>query len=54
MMGDRKLINGTMVITIHEEETHVTALSWNPNQSCAGWASAGLGCGLLRIEDLAM
>ncbi|KAL2810661.1 hypothetical protein BJX63DRAFT_422888 [Aspergillus granulosus] len=54
MMGDRKLINGTMVITIHEEATHVTALSWNPNQSCAGWASAGLGCGLLRIEDLAM
>ncbi|KAL3461339.1 hypothetical protein BJX64DRAFT_165602 [Aspergillus heterothallicus] len=54
MMGDRKLINGTMVITIHEEETHVTALSWNPNQSCAGWASAGLGCGLLRVEDLAI
>ncbi|KAL2827042.1 hypothetical protein BDW59DRAFT_144586 [Aspergillus cavernicola] len=54
MMGDRKLINGTLVITIFEEETHVTALAWNPNQSCAGWASAGFGCGLLRVEDLAM
>ncbi|KAL2868296.1 transcription factor TFIIIC subunit TFC6 [Aspergillus lucknowensis] len=54
MMGDRKLINGTMVITIYEEQTHITTLSWNPNQSCAGWASAGLGCGLLRVEDLAM
>lgn len=54
MPGDLKLINGTMVVTIYEEETHVTALSWNPNQSCAGWAAAGLGCGLLRIEDLAM
>ncbi|KAL4810445.1 hypothetical protein BDV18DRAFT_57592 [Aspergillus unguis] len=54
MTGDRKMVNGTMVVTIYEEETHVTALSWNPNQSCAGWAAAGLGCGLLRIEDLAM
>ncbi|RDW86388.1 transcription factor TFIIIC subunit TFC6 [Aspergillus mulundensis] len=54
MTGDRKMVNGTMVVTIHEEGTHVTALSWNPNQSCAGWAAAGLGCGLLRIEDLAM
>ncbi|KAL4873440.1 hypothetical protein BDV12DRAFT_78168 [Aspergillus spectabilis] len=54
MTGDRKLINGTMVVTIFEEETHVTALSWNPNQSCAGWAAAGLGCGLLRVEDLAL
>lgn len=54
MTGDRKMINSTMIVTIYEEETHVTALSWNPNQSCAGWAAAGLGCGLLRIEDLAL
>ncbi|KAI9929132.1 hypothetical protein ASPWEDRAFT_169030 [Aspergillus wentii DTO 134E9] len=54
MMGDRKLINGTMMITIFEEGTHITALSWNPNQPCAGWASAGTGCGLLRVEDLAV
>ncbi|KAL4915324.1 hypothetical protein BDW62DRAFT_126132 [Aspergillus aurantiobrunneus] len=54
MTGDRKMVNATMVVTIYEEETHVTALSWNPNQSCAGWAAAGLGCGLLRVEDLAL
>ncbi|KAL4958268.1 hypothetical protein BDW69DRAFT_191071 [Aspergillus filifer] len=54
MTGDRKMVNGTMMVTIYEEETHVTALAWNPNQSCAGWAAAGLGCGLLRVEDLAL
>ncbi|KAF9889979.1 hypothetical protein FE257_006853 [Aspergillus nanangensis] len=54
MLGDRKLINGTVVVTIFEEGTHVTALSWNPNQAYAGWASAGLGCGLIRVEDLAI
>ncbi|BCS22684.1 transcription factor TFIIIC subunit TFC6 [Aspergillus puulaauensis] len=54
MTGDRKMINSTMIVTIYEEETHITALSWNPNQSCAGWAAAGLGCGLLRVEDLAL
>ncbi|GAB1194704.1 hypothetical protein APSETT444_003950 [Aspergillus pseudonomiae] len=53
MMGDRKMVNGVMTITIYEEGTHVTALSWNPNQACAGWASAGMGCGLIRVEDLA-
>lgn len=54
MLGDRKLVNGTMIITLYEEETHVTAVAWNPNQACAGWASAAVGCGLIRIEDLAM
>lgn len=38
--------------TTFEERTGVTALAWNPNQQCAGWACAGLGCGLIRIEDL--
>lgn len=54
MMGDRKLVNGTAMITIFEEGTHITALAWNPNQPCAGWASAGMGCGLVRVEDLAL
>ncbi|KAB8229944.1 transcription factor TFIIIC subunit TFC6 [Aspergillus alliaceus] len=53
MMGDRKMVNGVMMITIYDEPTHVTSLSWNPNQACAGWASAGMGCGLIRVEDLA-
>ncbi|PYH90575.1 hypothetical protein BO71DRAFT_422168 [Aspergillus ellipticus CBS 707.79] len=54
LVGDPKLVNGAAVITVFEEGTHVTALSWNPNQSCAGWAAAGLGCGLVRVEDLAL
>jgi len=54
MAGDWKMVNGTMVITIYEEETNVTSVAWNPNQVCAGWASAGMGCGLLRVEDVAL
>lgn len=53
-MGDRQLVNGIMTITIFEEGTHVTALAWNPNRSCASWASAALGCGLVRVEDVAI
>lgn len=53
-MGDRKLVNGVMIVTIFEEGTHITSVSWNPNQICAGWASAGMGCGLVRVEDLAL
>ncbi|EAW09617.1 transcription factor TFIIIC subunit TFC6 [Aspergillus clavatus NRRL 1] len=54
MVGDRKMVNGIMMLTIFDEGTHVTALAWNPNQPCAGWASAALGSGLLRVEDLAI
>ncbi|KAJ5104066.1 hypothetical protein N7532_004595 [Penicillium argentinense] len=45
---------GPSITTIHEEGTHVTALGWNPNRPCAAWASAAMGCGLLRVEDLAI
>ncbi|KAJ5644904.1 hypothetical protein N7507_010915 [Penicillium longicatenatum] len=45
---------GLSLTTIYEEGTHVTALGWNPNRLCAAWASAALGCGLLRVEDLAI
>lgn len=45
---------GLSLTTIHDESTHVTALAWNPNRHCAGWASAALGCGLLRVEDIAI
>ncbi|KAG2009097.1 hypothetical protein GB937_008036 [Aspergillus fischeri] len=54
MVGDRRMVNGTMMITIFDEPRHITALTWNPNQLCAGWGSAGLGCGLIRVEDLAI
>ncbi|KGO77888.1 hypothetical protein PITC_060690 [Penicillium italicum] len=47
-------VNGMGTSTIFEENTHVTALGWNPNRACAAWASAALGCGLVRVEDLAI
>lgn len=45
---------GLSLTTIQEEGTHVTGLGWNPNRRCAGWAGGTLGCGLLRVEDLAI
>lgn len=54
LTGETRLITGFSVTTIHEEGTHVTALGWNPNRRCAAWAGAALGCGLLRVEDLAI
>ena len=41
--------------TIYEEETAVTALSWNPNNPwCGGWLAVGWGSGLVRIQDMAI
>lgn len=54
LAGEARLVNGRVVITIYDEGTHITSLAWNPNQHCAGWASAGMGCGLVRVEDLAV
>lgn len=53
LTGDMRPMVGLVTTTIHDEGTHVTALAWNPNRQCAAWASAALGCGLVRIEDLA-
>lgn len=54
MSGDDKTIDGIVTTTIYDEPRQVTALAWNPNYICSGWASAGLGCGLVRVEDLAI
>ena len=40
--------------TIHEEETAVTALGWNPNWTCGGWLAVGWGSGLVRVQDVAI
>lgn len=41
--------------TIYEEETAVTALGWNPNNSgCGGWLAVGWGSGLVRVQDMAV
>jgi transcription factor C subunit 6 len=39
-------------ISIFEEQTAITALAWNPNLKFGTWAVAGMGSGLLRVEDV--
>ncbi|CAG7918456.1 unnamed protein product [Penicillium olsonii] len=51
---ETKPMTGMGTSTTYDEGTHVTALGWNPNHPCAGWASAALGCGLVRVEDLSI
>ncbi|KAF2761268.1 hypothetical protein EJ05DRAFT_257978 [Pseudovirgaria hyperparasitica] len=40
--------------TIHEEQTAITSTSWNPNLNYGGWAAAGMGSGLVRVEDISI
>ncbi|KAI1799569.1 WD40 repeat-like protein [Daldinia bambusicola] len=39
-------------IVVHESQTRITALSWNPNAEFSWWAAAAMGSGLVRIMDL--
>ena len=41
-------------LTIYEEEQAVTCLAWCPAVECGGWAAAGMGSGLVRVEDIAI
>ncbi|OQO10760.1 hypothetical protein B0A48_04060 [Cryoendolithus antarcticus] len=50
--GEKGASGNPTVHTLYEEETAVTALAWNPNVKCGGWAAAGCGDGLVRVEDL--
>lgn len=40
------------LITIFEEKSSISALSWNPNLKFGTWAAAGMNSGLLRVEDI--
>jgi len=42
------------VVTIHEERTAISKVSWNPNLRFGTWAAAGTVSGLVRIENLAV
>ena len=46
--------DGVQFATTYEEQTAITALAWNPNPHVGGWAAAGMGDGLLRVEDIAI
>lgn len=45
---------GMVMSTIHEEAEGVTQVVWNPNLDCGGWVAAGMGSGLVRVQDLAI
>ena len=44
--------NGPVMATIFEDETCIKAVAWNPNLCAGGWAAAGMGSGLVMVEDL--
>ena len=45
---------GTAFTTVYEEKSATTAVAWNPNLHVGGWAAAGMGNGLLRVEDVSI
>lgn len=45
--------NGAVYSTVYDIETSVRAVCWNPNIHVGGWVAAGMGSGLLRVEDVA-
>ncbi|KAI9734694.1 MAG: hypothetical protein M1834_002296 [Cirrosporium novae-zelandiae] len=45
---------GIISATIYDEEIGVNLVTWNPNVICGGWATAAMGSGLLRVEDIAL
>jgi transcription factor C subunit 6 len=45
---------GTAFTTVYEEESAVTAVAWNPNSHVGGWAAAGMGDWLVRVEDISI
>ncbi|KAI9714072.1 MAG: hypothetical protein M1812_006519 [Candelaria pacifica] len=51
--GDGKSREGAVQATIYEEPARITQVAWNPNLEYGGWAAAGMGTGLIRVEDLA-
>ena len=50
--GDKMVNDGIVHSTIYEEEMGITQVAWNPNLHCGGWAAAGMGSGLIRVEDI--
>ena len=50
----RKVKDALPFSTIFEEETGITQVVWNPNIEYGSWAAAGMGSGLVRVEDLAI
>ena len=57
LTDERNIYNskdGSVFATIYEERSAITALAWNPNKNVGGWAAAGMGDGLVRVENIAI
>lgn len=52
MRNSNDIEHGLHFHTVHEVETGIASLAWNPNRECGSWVAAGLADGLLRVEDL--
>ncbi|KAK5692650.1 hypothetical protein LTR97_010962 [Elasticomyces elasticus] len=52
--GEVSVTAGSSPYVIYEEKTAITALAWNSNVQCAGWAAAAMADGLVRVEDIAV
>jgi transcription factor C subunit 6 len=47
--------NGKQLLTtVYPEQIGISAACWNTNLAFGGWAAAGLSCGLVRMEDVAI
>lgn len=42
-----------VLLGTYPDMVRVEKVAWNCNVDFGGWASAGLGCGLVRVEDVA-
>lgn len=41
-------------VILHEPETRIVTIAWNPNLDVGWWAAAVMGSGLLRVMDLGL
>lgn len=46
-------VDPTRVI-IHEPQTRITTVQWNPNEAYGCWAAAAMGSGLVKVMDLGL
>ncbi|KAI1323316.1 hypothetical protein F5Y16DRAFT_383898 [Xylariaceae sp. FL0255] len=49
---DVHITSGPGPITVHDPQTRITSIAWNPNVEFSWWAAAAMGSGLLRVMDL--
>ncbi|KAI0012138.1 WD40 repeat-like protein [Xylariaceae sp. FL0662B] len=47
---DTSMVRGPIVV--HEAQTRITSIAWNPNVEFSWWAAAAMGSGLIRVMDL--